>query len=364
MLKPRPGILDIAPYVPGRSGAAGIARPIKLSSNETPLGPSPRAVAAFHETASTLHRYPEGSSRVLREAIARHHGLDAERIVCGAGSDELIALLARAYAGPGDDVLMSRHGFSMYPIVTRTIGARLIMAPETNCTASVDAMLAAVTPATRIVFLANPNNPTGTYLPADEVLRLHAGLGDDVLLVLDSAYAEYAEAEDYDAGRTLVDAAPNVVMTRTFSKLYGLAALRIGWMYGQEEVVAVMNRMRGPFNVSIPAMAAGVAAIEDTGFAEAARAHNREWLPWVAGQLGQAGLEIVPSAANFLLIRFPAEAGRTADDADVFLTARGLILRKVADYGLPDCLRATIGTEEENRALVTALTEFMRIGNG
>lgn len=360
--QPRSGALAIDPYVPGGSAAPAGVKLYKLSSNETPLGPSPKAIEAFREAADKLEIYPEGSSRVLREAIGRAHGLDPERIVCGAGSDELLSLIANAYLGPGDEGLFTEHGFLVYKIAILAAGATPVVAPETALTADVDAILARVTPKTRVVFLANPNNPTGTYLPFDEVKRLHAGLPRTTLLVLDAAYAEYVRANDYAAGIELVSGAENVVMTRTFSKVFGLASLRIGWLYGPAGVVDALNRIRGPFNVSGPAIAAGAAAIADRAHIDAAVEHNARWLGELTERVRGLGLEVTPSVANFVLIHFPKEAGRTAADADAFLTARGLILRAVKSYGLPDALRLSIGTEEANRAVLAALAEFMTGG--
>jgi histidinol-phosphate aminotransferase len=360
MLQPRPGVLEIAPYVGGKSTAGGTAEPIKLSSNEAALGASPRARAAFVEMGAKLHRYPDGGAVDLRAAIARHHDLDAARIVCSAGSDELISLLAKAYAGPGDEVLLSRHGFLMYPIAAHAAGATPVMADERNLTTDVDALLAKVTPATRIVFLANPNNPTGTYISTAEVRRLHAGLPDNVLLVLDAAYAEFVDAEDYEAGVRLVDSAENVIMLRTFSKLYGLAALRLGWGYGAPGIIDVLNRLRGPFNVSLPAQAAGVAALDDTDFTARQVAHNAEWRSWLSGRLNQLGLDVVPSVGNFILVKFPDRDGQRAPDADAFLIARGILVRRMEGYGLPGTLRISIGTGPENEALASALADFLR----
>ncbi|MDR4305467.1 histidinol-phosphate transaminase [Chelatococcus sambhunathii] len=360
--QPRSGALAIDAYVPGGSAAPAGVKLYKLSSNETPLGPSPSAIEAFRAAADTLEIYPEGSSRVLREAIGRAHGLDPERIVCGAGSDELLSLIANAYLGPGDEGLFTEHGFLVYKIAILAAGATPVVAPETALTADVDAILARVTPKTRVVFLANPNNPTGTYLPFDEVKRLHAGLPRTTLLVLDAAYAEYVRANDYAAGIELVSGAENVVMTRTFSKVFGLASLRIGWLYGPAGVVDALNRIRGPFNVSGPAIAAGAAAIADRAHIDAAVEHNARWLGELTEGVRGLGLEVTPSVANFVLIHFPKEAGRTAADADAFLTSRGLILRAVKSYGLPDALRLSIGTEEANRAVLAALAEFMAGG--
>ncbi len=356
---PRPGVMDIHAYVPGKSGAGGAGKIHKLSSNETPLGPSPQAIAAYAAFGDKLALYPEGSASVLREAIAARYGLDPARIVCGAGSDELLSLLTAAYVGPGDEGVFTEHGFLVYRIAILAAGGTPVVAPERNLTADVDAILAAVTPRTRIVFLANPNNPTGTYLPFEEVKRLHAGLPPDVLLVLDAAYAEYVRRNDYSSGIELVATSDNVVMTRTFSKIHGLANLRLGWLYAPAHVADALNRIRGPFNVSGPAMAAGAAAIADEGHVARAIAHNDAWLSWLTRELEALGLTVTPSVGNFLLVHFPDAAGRTARDADAFLTARGLILRRVDAYGLPGALRLTIGDEEANRLVVAALAEFM-----
>ena len=357
--QPRPGVLTIDPYVPGKSSAAGVERVFKLSSNETPLGPSPQAVAAYCAAGAHLQDYPDGASIALREAIGRAFGLDPERIVCGAGSDDLLTLIADAYLRDGDEAIHTTHGFLVYPIATLGSGASPVVAAEKNYTADVDAMLAAVSERTKVVFLANPNNPTGTYLPFDEVKRLHRGLPAHVLLVLDAAYAEYVRRNDYEAGIELVATADNVVMCRTFSKIYGLAALRLGWLYGPQHVVDAVNRIRGPFNVNLPAQAAGIAAIQDRAHVEAARVHNERWLAWLMEEIPKLGLKVTPSIANFVLIHFPDGEGRTAAEADAFLTRRGLILRRLNAYKLPNALRMSVGTEEANRLVVTALREWM-----
>jgi histidinol-phosphate aminotransferase len=357
---PQPGLLTIDPYVPGESKIPGGIKPIKLSSNENPLGPSPKAIAAFKAAADSLDRYPDGGATALRDAIARKYGLDASRIVCGAGSDELIGLLAHAYVGTGDETLYSQYGFLMYKIATLANGGVPVTAPEKGYKTDVDAMLAAVTPKTKLVFLANPNNPTGTYIPFEEVRRLHAGLPKSAILVLDAAYCEFVKRNDYEAGFELAGSADNVVMFRTFSKLHGLAAVRIGWMYGPQHIVDVMNRVRGPFNVSAPAIAAGVAAIEDSAYQDATIAHNDHWLPWVTSELQKTGLTVTPSVGNFILIHFPTTGTRTAQAADAFLKSRGIILRAVGGYGLGQCLRMTIGTESDNRTVVAALSDFMK----
>jgi histidinol-phosphate aminotransferase len=357
--QPRPGVLDIAPYIPGKSTAPGVAKVFKLSSNETPLGPSAKTVEAYQTVGKHLEDYPDGSASELREAIGSVFGLDPARIVCGAGSDDLLNLLARAYLADGDEAIHTTHGFLVYPIATLGTGAKPVVAAEKNFTADMDAILAAVTPKTKIVFLANPNNPTGTYVPFDEVRRLHRSLRPDILLVLDAAYAEYVRRNDYEAGIELVATSENVVMCRTFSKIYGLASVRLGWMYGPAHVVDTVNRIRGPFNVNAPAIAAGIAAVKDTAHVARAAEHNAKWLLWLTDEIGKLGLKVTPSVANFVLIHFPDTKGKTAGDADAFLTKRGLILRAVGAYKLPNALRMTVGSEEANRLVVAALTEFM-----
>ena len=357
--QPRPGVLAIEAYVPGKSTAPGVAKVFKLSSNETPLGPSPYALAAYNATGRHLEDYPDGSTSELRDAIGRAFGLDPARIVCGAGSDDLLNLLARAYLTDGDEAIHTTHGFLVYPIATLGTGATPVVAPEKSYTADVDTIIKLVTPKTKIVFIANPNNPTGTYLPFDEIKRLHKALPPHVLFVLDAAYAEYVRRNDYEAGIELVATSDNVVMTRTFSKIHGLAALRLGWMYGPAHVVDAVNRIRGPFNVNSAAIAAGIAAIRDNEHQERSREHNTKWLAWLIEEVGKLGLEVTPSVANFLLIHFTHEKGRTATDANAFLTKRGLVLRQVGAYKLPNALRMTVGSEEANRLVVAALAEFM-----
>jgi histidinol-phosphate aminotransferase len=357
--QPRSGVLDIAAYVPGKSSAPGIAKVFKLSSNESPLGASPKAIDAYRHCAEHLQDYPDGAATELREAIGKAYGLDPERIVCGAGSDDLINLLARAYLHDGDEAIHTTHGFLMYPINTKATGAKPVVAPETNYTADVDAIIKALTPKTKIVFLANPNNPTGTYIPFDEVKRLHRALPPHVILVLDAAYAEYVRRNDYEAGIELVATSENVVMCRTFSKIHGLAALRLGWLYGPAHIIDALNRIRGPFNVSVPAIAAGIASIADSAHIEKAREHNDKWLSWLTEEITKLGLKVTPSVANFLLIHFPETPGKMAADADKLLTSKGLVLRAVKAYHLPNCLRMTVGPEEANRLVVKTLAEFM-----
>ncbi len=356
--RPRPGVLDIAAYVPGDSKAAG-ETVFKLSANETPLGPSPFAVAAYRKLADRLQDYPDGDAAALRAAIADAHGLSADRIVCGAGSDELLALLAQAYLGAGDEAIHTAHGFMMYRIDILAAGARPVAVPETDERADVDAILSHVTPKTRMIFLANPNNPTGTYLPFSEIKRLHEGLPGRVVLVLDAAYAEYVRRNDYESGIELAGAAGNVIMTRTFSKIHGLASLRIGWAYGPAAIIDVLNRMRGPFNVAAPAIAAGAAAVADRAHVDRSVAHNSEWLARLSAGLADLGLRVTPSVGNFLLIHFPEEAGRRAADADQYLRARGFVLRQMGGYGFANALRMSIGVEAANRGVLASLAQFM-----
>jgi histidinol-phosphate aminotransferase len=354
---PKPGILDIEAYVGGRAQAAGSAAPIKLSSNESPMGPSPAAIAAFHAAADKLELYPDGGAHILREAIAESFGLDAARIVCGNGSGEILTLLAEAYLSPGDEVVYSAHAFLLYRIATLTSGGVPVEVPEKNLHTDVDAMLAHVTERTKLVYLANPNNPTGSYLPHDEVRRLHAGLRPDILLVIDAAYAEYVRRNDYEAGIELVANNDNVVMTKTFSKAYALAALRVGWAYCPASIADVLNRIRGPFNVSEAAQRAAAASLKDRAYMEEGVAHNETWRGWLTDNIRKLGLRVDDSVANFVLIHFAdkEEAAR----ADAFLCGRGLILRGMTAYGLPHCLRLTVGTEDANRKVVEALGQFV-----
>ena len=359
-IAPKPGVLDISVYVPGRSEAVGAARTFKLSSNESPFGPSPKAVRAYEGAEPALGVYPEGTSRVLREAIAAHFKLPADCIVCGNGSDEILHLIANSYVRPGDEIIFSEHAFSLYKIATFENSATPIEVPEPKLVFDVDGTLKRVNERTRMVFIANPNNPTGTYLPASEMRRLQAGLPKTSLLVIDAAYAEYVRGnKDYDAGIELVRTTDNVIMTRTFSKAYGLAGIRIGWAYCPKEIADVLNRVRAPFNVNVAAQNAAVAALADQPFVQRVLMHNDTWRAWLTAEirkLSNAGIRIDDSVGNFLLVHF-SDAKR-AQDADRFLMSRGVILRSCASYGLPQCLRLTIGSEEANRAAVAALKEF------
>jgi histidinol-phosphate aminotransferase len=355
--RPRPGILDIAPYVGGEAALPGVNRVYKLSSNEGAFGTPPSAQETYRRLAGELHRYPDGAATELRRAIGARFGLDPARIVCGAGSDDLIYQLCLAYGGPGTELVMTEHGFSIYCIAGQYAGSRVVMTRERNLTADIDAMLAAISPATRLVFLANPNNPTGSMVPTAEVARLRAGLPADVLLVLDAAYAEYVERADYEPGIGLVDAGDNTVMTRTFSKVFGLGGLRLGWCYAPASVVDVLNRVRSPFNVNAAVQAAGIAALAEPGWVEKSRAHNREYRAWLTDALTRLGIKVWPSEGNFFLADFATTERAVA--ADAALRARGLIVRRVAGYGLPHCLRITIGTAEECGLVAETLARFM-----
>jgi len=359
-LTPRPGIMKISPYVPGKDSVDGKEPIAKLSSNEGALGPSPKAMAAYAKAASELHRYPDGGAEKLRAVIGRHYGLDPARIICGCGSDELLNLLIRAYCGPGDELVYSQYGFLMYPINALGVGATPVAAPENDYRCDVDAMLAKVTDKTRIVAIVNPNNPTGSYLTKDEVRKLHAALPKNVLLLIDAAYAEYVSKNDYESGMELVHTAENIVMTRTFSKIYALGALRLGWMYGPPAVVDVVNRLRQPFNVNAAAQAAGIAALQDIAHTDACRTNNDIWLPWLSAELAKLGLKPMPSVANFLAVGFGSkERAKAAND---WLMNDGLIPRMIAGYGLPEHLRITIGTETEMKAVRDSLARFVAQG--
>ncbi|POF32782.1 histidinol-phosphate transaminase [Roseibium marinum] len=357
--RPRAGVLDIAAYVPGKSKGSHGKTVHKLSSNETPLGTSAAARAAIEDVARHLELYPDGSASELRSAIGDVYGLNPERIICGAGSDEVLSLLAYGYLGPGDEAIYCEHGFLVYDIAIRAAGATPVVAPETGLTTDVDAILARVTDKTKMVFIANPNNPTGTYLPFEEVRRLHEGLPADVLLVLDAAYGEYVRRNDYESGIELAATADNVFMTRTFSKIYGLASLRLGWGFGPAHVIDALNRIRGPFNVSSVAIAAGIAAVRDREFVALSVDHNDKWLPWLTSELEKLGLRVTPSVGNFVLIHFPEEDGKRAVDADAYLLERGCVLRLVGNYGLPNALRMSVGSEDANRTVVAHLKDFL-----
>ncbi|MFA5539630.1 MAG: histidinol-phosphate transaminase [Gemmobacter sp.] len=353
-IRPQPGILDIDLYEGGQSHVPGIANVVKLSSNENPFGPSDKAMEAFRRAGHSLHRYPSSDHAALRGAIAEMHGLDAGRIVCGAGSDEIISLLCQAYAGPGSEVLYTEHGFLMYRISALAAGATPVEAPERERTTDVDALLAACTRRTRLVFLANPNNPTGTMIGMGEIARLAEGLPPQALLVLDGAYAEYVEG--YDGGAALIESRDNVVMTRTFSKIYGLGGLRIGWGYGPQHVADVLNRVRGPFNLSTVQLETAEAAVRDQDYVAKCRADNTRLRAWLAEALAEYGVPSDTSTANFILARFADTA--EAEACDDWLKSQGLIVRRVAGYKLPHHLRITVGDEASCRRVAHAIGQF------
>lgn len=357
---PKPGILDIAPYVPGKAKVDGVEHPLKLSANENILGSSPLAREAFATAIDQLHMYPEGRSNMLRAAIGEKYGLEPERLLFGCGSDEIFQLINQTFLEPGDNIVQGQYGFGAYAIGARACQAEVRFAPEKDYRIDVDELLKLVDGRTRAVFVANPGNPTGTWVGGAEIRRLHAALPPSVILVLDGAYAEFVDDPGFEDGAAMVREFDNVVMTRTFSKLHGLAALRVGWAYMPEEMAAAVDRIRLPFNVNIPAQLAAVAALGDDDFQARSLALVAQWRPWLAQQLGGLGLEAIPSAANFILVGFPKTPGRTAKEAEAFLASRGIIVRGVTGYGLPDHLRMTIGLEEHNRALVEALSDFMK----
>ncbi len=351
-LTPHRDLLGLDPYVGGASRIEGANRVIKLSSNEGAFGPPPGAVRAHAQAASGLHRYPDGGSTELRAAIGRTHGIDPDRIVCDTGSDPIFSLLALAYGGGGSELLMSEHGFSIYATAAAKAGSAVVRAPERDLSTDVDALLARVTGATRLVMIANPNNPTGSVLPAREIERLHRSLPPDILLVLDAAYAEYVDDADYDPGLGLAAETGNTVMTRTFSKAYGLGGARLGWAFGPVPVIELLNRIREPFGVNIAVQAAGIAALAEPGWVERVRSHNARERARLTGALAALGLHVWPSAANFVLVDLGTAA--RAQAADAHLRTRGLIVRAVGSYGLPSCLRVTIGTSEEVDLVIEA----------
>ncbi|MBY0354283.1 MAG: histidinol-phosphate transaminase [Rickettsiales bacterium] len=353
---PKSGLMNIQPYKQGQYASGPNARCIKLSSNENPHGPSPKAREAFAQASLDMHRYPDGSCSALRQALAEVHAIDADRIVCGAGSDELLGLIIHAYAGPGDEVLFTEHAFLMYKIYTFSAGATPVEAKEINLRADVDLLLAAVTPKTKLVLIANPNNPTGSYLTNAELVRLREGLPHHVILAIDAAYAECVTAPDCGDGKSLVEATDNTVMMRTFSKVYGLPALRLGWMYGPSAIVDAMNRARSPFNVSSTAQAVGIAAVRDTAYTAAQTQINAKSLQSLSEAVSALGYHVYPSQCNFILVDFAS--AETAHAMNAHLLSQGIYVRDVKSYKLPTCLRITVGTEEENHVLIEAMQHF------
>ncbi|MCB2136470.1 MAG: histidinol-phosphate transaminase [Rhodobacteraceae bacterium] len=353
-IRPQPGIMNIALYEGGAAHVAGVTDAVKLSSNENPFGPSDKAKEAFQRAVHQLHRYPSTDHLALRQAIGEVHGLDPARIICGTGSDEILLLLAQAYAGVKDEVIYTEHGFLLYPICAQSVGAVPVKVAERDRTVDVDAILAACTPKTRLVYLANPNNPTGTMIGLPDIARLADGLPKRAILVLDGAYAEYVDG--YDGGAQLATERANVVMTRTFSKIYGLGGLRIGWGYGPRAIVDVLNRIRNPFNLSAAQMGAAEAAVRDVDYVARCREDNARMRGWLADALAERGVPSDTSTANFILARF-ADAGE-AEACDAYLQTRGLIVRRTASYGLAHCLRITVGDESACRRVAHAIGQF------
>lgn len=358
--EPKPGILEIQAYKPGKATAEGVADPVKLSSNENILGASAKAKAAFAAAAESLHIYPDSRANALRAAVAERHGLEPGRLVFGDGTDEVLHLLCQTFLEPGDNIVMGRYGFGAYAIGARACQGEVREADEPDFHLSVDSMLACADDRTRLVFVTQPGNPTGDFLTSHELRALRGGLPPQALLVLDGAYAEFADHPDFEDGLALARDREDVVVTRSFSKIHGLAALRVGWAYCPAHVADAFDRIRPPFNVNTPALAAALAALEDREFEQRSIDHVRRWRPWLAAELAAIGLKPVPSQSNFVLVGFPAASGRRAADAEAWLARHGLLTRGVANYGLPDHLRITIGLEAHNRAVVDLLTEFMR----
>ncbi|MBO9708477.1 MAG: histidinol-phosphate transaminase [Caulobacter sp.] len=356
---PKPGVMDIAAYVGGKSKIEGVAHPLKLSSNENILGSSEHAKAAYRNAVDRMHVYPDGKGAALRAAIAERYRLEVERITLGDGSDEIFALLNQVYLEPGDNIVQGEHGFAAYAIGARACQGEVRFAKEPGQRVSVEEIVKCVDERTRLVFIANPANPTGTWLTGEEIRALHAALPPSVILVLDGAYAEFCSDPRFEDGLDLARTAENVVVTRTFSKIHGLAALRVGWAYAPAGIIDPLERIRPPFNTSIPAQEAAIAALADVEFQARSLALVEQWRPWLAQQIGGLGLEVTPSAANFVLVNFPAAPGKTALEAEAFLASKGILVRAVANYGLPNAIRITVGLEEHNRRVVDLLGEFV-----
>jgi histidinol-phosphate aminotransferase len=357
---PKPGILDIHAYVPGKAKVEGVAHPVKLSANENILGCSPKAQAAFAGAAERINIYPDGRSNILRAAVAERYGLEPERLTFGTGTDEIFQQICQVYLEPGDNIVQGQYGFGAYAIAAGACGGEVRFAPEPDYRIDVEQVLAQVDERTRIVFIANPANPTGTWITSEEVERLHAGLPPRVMLVLDGAYAEFNTDPRFSDGLELARNSANVIVTHTFSKLHGLAALRVGWAYAPVEATDAIDRIRLPFNTSIAAQEAALAALADTEFQAQSLALVEQWRPWLVQQLGGLGLEVLPSAGNFLLVHFPTTPGKTAAEAETFLASRGYLTRGVSSYGLPEHLRFNIGLEQHNRDVVDLIAEFLK----
>ncbi|PCI86239.1 MAG: histidinol-phosphate transaminase [Hyphomicrobiales bacterium] len=357
---PKAGIMQINAYKAGGGQFSGVEKLYHLASNETPHGAPQQARDAVAELANNIHEYPDPGSTKLRDAIAKKHGLNADKIVCSNGSDELLTLIANGYIAEGDEAIISQYGFLVYKNVIQANGGIVVVADEVDFTVDVDNMLACVTDKTKVVYLANPGNPTGTYIGAGELNRLHKGLRSDIILVIDSAYAEFCLADDYHDGVDLVEANENVIMTRTFSKLYGLAGLRVGWCYASDGIIAVLSRIRGPFNVNATAQVAGAAAVFADDFVKMSLDHNVKWAGVISQRLSGLGIKVTPTHANFMLIHFDG-TGKTAEEADRYLCSKGVVLRRLEAYNIPNALRYTIGSDEANELVLSLLETFMKL---
>ena len=358
--KPKDWIMGIAPYVPGKASSDDGKKLVKLSANENPLGCSPAAGEALNKASTSVDRYPDPGSTKLREAIAAKYDLDPARIICGTGSDDVLHLAANAFSGPGDEIIYVRYGFAVYDIAARRYGGSPVIADDADYGTDVDAILTKVNDKTRVVFIANPNNPTGTFSTREEITRLQAELPEDVLLVLDGAYAEYLEAGEDDGALELAKSLSNVLVTRTFSKIHGLAAERIGWGYAAEDIIGAMNRIRLPFNVTTAGQEAALAALASDDFVTSSRTHNARWRQWLSDEmtaLGNHGLRVIPSHTNFLLVLFEGKV--TAEQANGALMEKGYAVRWLPGQGLVNGLRMTIGTEEETKGLANAMREIL-----
>ncbi|MBM7066077.1 histidinol-phosphate transaminase [Actibacterium sp. 188UL27-1] len=353
-ITPQPGIMDIALYQGGKSAIAGRTDVLKLSSNENPLGPPPSALAALAKAAAGVHLYPSTDHAGLRLAIGEVHGLDPDRVICGVGSDEVLQFVTQAFAGPGDEIIHTEHGFSLYPVLIHMAGATAVKVAERERQVDIDAIIAAVTPRTRVILVTNPGNPTGTMVPVSKLERLVDAVRDDIVIVLDGAYTEYADG--YDGGTALAGSRPNVLMTRTFSKIYGLGGLRIGWGYADREMIDVMTRIRQPFNLSVLQLSAAEAAIRDRVWVENCAALNSAQRARLTGALRQLGWACDEAHGNFVLARLADEAEATAVDAA--LQADGILVRRVGGYGFPEGLRITVGDEDQTGRVITALTRW------
>lgn len=352
------GVAELQPYVPGKpieelQRQYGVRDVIKLASNENPLGPSKAALAAVAKASKEMTRYPDGNGYALKMALAEKLQLAPEQITLGNGSNDVLELLARAFAGKGDEVVFSEHAFAVYPLATKAIGATGVAVPAKDYGHDLDAMLAAINSRTKLVFIANPNNPTGTWVEADEILAFLEKVPEQVLVVLDEAYVEYLDQQNH-AVDWLRDY-HNLVITRTFSKAYGLAGLRIGYALSHPEVADLLNRIRQPFNANSLAQAAAVAALGDESYLQQSRDLNQAGMKQLIAGFEQLGLGFIPSKGNFIAVNVQSNAAEVYDD----LLYEGVIVRPIAGYGMPQHLRVSIGRAEENQRFLDALSSVL-----